>query len=262
MAIYKTISAKYIVAKIHRDIGLEDLNYTADIIEWCGEALEFIGAGTQLIRKEAQIEVANHKAPLPDDFVQLNQLRFKNDKSGWIFLKYNPTSFNPHQPNGENWKTSVQETYSLNPDYIMFDFEDGIAYISYLAMPVDEEGFPLVPDNQYFREALFWYCFHKILLRGYIPKGRNMDFEFAQTQWKFYCTAARNKANYPDIGQYQRFADVWVGLIPPQRLFEKGFNLEDPVFPETEIVRADNLVTRPLKPAKWIGIDGGDENDW
>lgn len=258
MAIYKTVSAKQIVAKIHRDIGLEDLNYTADIIEWCGEALEFIGSGTQLVRKQAELEVANHKTPLPEDFVQLIQLKFKNDDMGWIFLKYNPTSFNPHFPEGENWNSNIRETYSLNPDYILFDFEEGAVEISYMAMPVDNDGFPLVPDNQYFREALFWYCFFKIQLRGYIPKGRNIDIEFALNQWRFYCTAARNKANYPDIGQYQRFADIWVGLIPPKRLFEKGFNLEDPVLSEVEKITADNLVTKPIKVAPSVIIQGGE----
>lgn len=258
MAIYKNISAKYIIAKIHRDIGLEDLNYTADIVEWIGEALEFIGTAVQLERKQTTIVVESHKAELPEDFVELIQLRYKSENSGWIFPKYNPTSFNPHKLNNENWKSQIAETYSLTPNYIMLDFEDGEVDISYLGMPVDEDGFPLVPDNQYFREALMWYCFHKLLLRGYIPKGRDINFEFAQHQWKFYCTAARNKANYPDIGQYQRFADVWVGLIPPQRLFDKGFNLEDPVEMATERIDASNIVTKPLEVAKKTKIDGGD----
>ena len=247
MAIYKTISSKYIISKLHRDIGLEDTNYTSDIIEWCGEALEFIGTAAQLERKEATLTIHSHKAALPVDFVQLIQVRYKTESGGYIFPKYNPTSFNPHlQDDGANWRSKIQETYSLNPDYVMTDFEEGELDISYYAMPTDEDGFPMVPDNQYFREALFWYCYYKLLGRGFTPKSREITLEFALHQWKFYCTAARNKANYPDIGQYQRFADIWVGLIPPQRLFERGFNLEDPEEFTAEVVRADNLVTRPL----------------
>ena len=258
MAIYKNISSKYVIAKMYRDLGLEDPNYELDFIEWMGEALDFIGAASQLERKEKKLFVESFKAPLPQHFVQLLQLQYESEDSGWIYPKYNPTSFNPHYRESENFYSPIQETYSLNPNYIVTSFEEGEIFISYLALPLDEDGYPLVPDNQYFREALFWYCFKKMLMKGYQPKMQGMNYEFAEHQWKFYCTAARNKANYPDLGEYQRFADTWVGLIPAQRMFEKGFNLEDPDVFKHETVRADNLITRPLTVAPETTIKGGD----
>lgn len=257
MAIYKSISAKFIIAKIHRDIGLEDLNYTADIVEWIGEALEFIGSATQLVPKTATLLVDSHKAVLPEDFVQLQQLRYKTDQGGYIYLRYNPTSFNPHNGASPNWQAKTEETYSLTPGYIQFDFEKGQAQVSYLALPTDDEGFPLVPDNQYFREALMWYCLYKLLMRGYTPKSKDITLEAAQHQWKFYCSGARNQANYPDIGQYQRFADTWVGLIPNNKLFDSGFNLDNPVGVEKDTIHTGNVVTVPQKINKTTNIDGG-----
>lgn len=250
MAIYKTISSKYIIAKVYRDIGLEDPNYESSMFEWIGEALEFIGSGPAIVQKEQDLIVTDYKALLPMGLVTLNQVLYRGDDGPGYFMKNNPVSINRPFDDGDGNNLAGKETYFVNGDYLVTSFEEGEVTVSYMTFETDKDGFPLVPDNQYFREALFWYCFKKILMSGYTPKNKDMNYEVAENQWRFYCTGARNKANYPDIGQYQRFADIWVGLIPPKRLFEKGFNLEDPKPFYIETVRADNLVTRPLTVEK------------
>jgi hypothetical protein len=244
--IYKNISSKYIIAKVYRDLALNDPNYHYDMIEWIGEALDFIGSATQLERKEEILEIENYKTMLPQGLVVLNQLRYENPKTGWQYLKYNPGSFNLVAKDSPNYNANTAETYSLNPNHIITSFEDGTIEISYLTITVDEDGYPLVPDNQYFKEALFWYCFRQMMLSGYKSKITEINYMFADSKWKFYCTAARNQANYPDIGQYERFKDVWVGLIPAKNLFEKGYHINDTNKLSIETVNASNLITRPL----------------
>lgn len=239
--INKTTSCKLVIAKIYRDLGLNDPNYEYDMIEWIGEALDFIGAGVQFETKISTIQVENFKGLLPVGLVVINQLRY-DDK----YIKYNPSSFKGQIDNSPNHYANTEETYTLNPNFIVTTFEEGEVEISYKAVAVDEDGYPLVPDNQYYREALFWYCLKQMLLKGYQPKMEQMTYEFAMQQWKFYCTAARNKANYPDIGGYERFKEIWTGLIPNNRSFEIGYDLRDVPPNEMDVVTASNLVTRPL----------------
>ena len=59
------VSADRIIAKLYRDLGLEELNET-DIIEQIGEALEAIGAITLYEEAVAFIEIENHQADLPN----------------------------------------------------------------------------------------------------------------------------------------------------------------------------------------------------
>ncbi|GAF94059.1 unnamed protein product, partial [marine sediment metagenome] len=48
--------------------------------------------------------------------------------------------------------------YNINHDRITTAFRYGIIQIQYLAMPVDERGWPMVPDSVSYRDALFWKC--------------------------------------------------------------------------------------------------------
>ena len=56
-------------------------------------------------------------------------------------------------------------------------------------------------------------------------KGVNgIDYKVAEQQWKYYCTQARNAANYPDIAKYASFMNQWVRLIPSINHHETDFS--------------------------------------
>ena len=70
--IYKMVSSKAVVAKIIADLNLrEDKIKITDISEWVSEAMEKIGAVTQLDNKTAVIELKNYQAKLPCDLYRL-----------------------------------------------------------------------------------------------------------------------------------------------------------------------------------------------
>ena len=74
MAIYKHVSSKEIVRKIFRDLKPPTADFIHDSIEWMGEALEHIGASSQLCRKQCVITIENHRACLPGDLYYINQV--------------------------------------------------------------------------------------------------------------------------------------------------------------------------------------------
>ena len=61
---YNYISVDRVLAKLYRELGVEDLN-EIDIIEQIGEALEAIGSITLYEEAVAFIEIENHQADLP-----------------------------------------------------------------------------------------------------------------------------------------------------------------------------------------------------
>ena len=102
----------------------------------------------------------------------------------------------------------------MDNDYIKTSFQSGKICLSYMAFPTDEDCFPLVPDDISYSEALFWYIYKKILLSKPDFKNNGIDYVFAEQQWKYYCTQARNAANYPDIDRYESYMNQWVRMIP------------------------------------------------
>jgi hypothetical protein len=258
MAVFNYISLKYIISKIYRDLRLEDPNYELDIVEWCGEALSFIGAGSQFAKYVVEQPIVSFKAPLPSGLATLEQVMYKdniNDKPTVLYR--NDTTFPNELYKLDNDNQDI--TYTINGNYILFSKEDGICAISYKGIATDDDGYPLVPDNQYYKEALFWYCFKHILMLGYkSPSG--IDYPFAEARWQFYCTGARNKANYPSISEYEQFKNSWTGLLSNMNSYKERFDNSFLKKPIIEEVQAGGIMTTPTKIPQSVIVDGGNAN--
>tara|TARA_Y100000593_G_scaffold45959_1_gene87327 strand:+ start:1327 stop:2211 length:885 start_codon:yes stop_codon:yes gene_type:complete len=147
--------------------------------------------------------------------VVIENIYFKNENNMQA-LQYGASTFHRsmHCTGCVNENANYEDTYIVDCDYIKTSFQSGKICLSYTAFPTDEECFPMVPDDISFREAMFWYIYKKILLSTPTFKNNQIGYEFAEAQWKYYCTQARNAANYPDIDRYESFMNQWVRLIP------------------------------------------------
>ena len=159
--------------------------------------------------------------------VVLENVYFKNENHLQP-LQYGASNFHQsmHCTGCVNENAEYEDTYIVDNDYIKTSFESGKICISYMAFPTDEDCFPLVPDDISFMEAMFWYVYKKILMSFRAPaetKGNGISYQFAEQQWKYYCTQARNAANYPDIDKYESFMNQWVRLIPNMNRHDAGF---------------------------------------
>ena len=81
MAIYKTTSAQVILRKVMRDLNPEDANWIDDGVEWIGEALEHIGASSQLESRVCIVDIEDHKGALPADLYYINQVSINESVS-------------------------------------------------------------------------------------------------------------------------------------------------------------------------------------
>ena len=150
-------------------------------------------------------------------------------------LQYGASTFHKsmHCEDCANENAVSEETYIVDCDYIKTSFASGKICLSYQAFPIDAECYPLIPDDISYKEAMFWYIYKKILLSSPQFKNNGIDYTFAEQQWKYYCTQARNAANYPDIDKYESFMNQWVRLIPNinshDELFE-GLNTRENLY--------------------------------
>ena len=147
--------------------------------------------------------------------VVLENIYFKNENQLQP-LQYGASTFHKsmHCTGCVNENTQYEETYIVDCDYIKTSFASGKICLSYMAFPTDEDCYPLVPDDISFKEAMFWYIYKKLLLLNPLIKKNGINYTFAEQQWKYYCSQARNAANYPDIDRYESFMNQWVRLIP------------------------------------------------
>lgn len=110
--------------------------------------------------------------------------------------------------------THTDLDYKVNFNQIVTSFCHGIIRIQYLAFPIDDRGYPLVPDSQSFRDALFWKIAYQIAIRNpmCLPNQMMRDVRYSKAEWNKYCMQARASANMPDLAQMERLKNNWLRL--------------------------------------------------
>lgn len=222
---YKIVSSKTVIAKIYRDLKPKDSSWEIDALEWIGEAMEFIGYFSGFILKDTDLRVSGFKATLPSDFYTLIAVKvgdFKlKEENGIDPVVHGRLSEIVYQTSlssldGDFSFKSLQiypnEYYYLEPNYIKTSFSAGQVKLVYLAFPVDECGYPLIPDNIVVKQAIEWYILRQMILGGYDHKF--ITWDIADFNWKKYCVSSGNDLAYPSIERMEDFKDKWVRLIP------------------------------------------------
>jgi hypothetical protein len=95
-----------ILSKLYRDLGLEEISET-DVIEWSGEALEFLSNVTLYEEAIALLEVKNHSTTLPQGLHSIIQVVRDN-----VYRK--PNKCNPETEKNKIKKHFLQDTGICN----------------------------------------------------------------------------------------------------------------------------------------------------
>jgi hypothetical protein len=239
---YKFVSTKEVIGKIFRDLKPTDTSWTMDAVEWIGEALDFIGYHGAFEKKVDTVTVADFRAQFPCDLYALIQVEYEGqalvfgtdtaaydrgnrttgatpNNSGSVYTsavyQTNPTE-EAAQPNFSLATTTNRvagsDYYLVNAGYIVTSFEAGDIKLHYTAYPTDEDGFPLVPDNIYVKQALEWYVIRQMMMGGYMHPIFN--WQTADQKWGHYCIAAQNDLAFPSIDKMETMKNAFVRLIP------------------------------------------------
>jgi hypothetical protein len=91
--------------------------------------------------------------------------------------------------------------YYTELDHITTSFEKGIIRIHGRRIPVDAKGFPLIPDDELYKEALYYYARAKMIGAGYTDKV----FSEAVCMQRFedYAQRAISRITYPSVDQVE-----------------------------------------------------------
>lgn len=118
-----------------------------------------------------------------------------------------------HDIINSNGSTDLQ--YSIKPGYIMTNVPCGYLKLSYSAIPIDEDSYPLIPDKASFSEALYWYITMKLKYPEYLngQMNRNIYYDI-RNSWNFYCKQAYAEALMPNEDGMEAIKNNWNKLVP------------------------------------------------
>jgi len=109
--------------------------------------------------------------------------------------------------------TCKYEYTIINGQYLRFNFTDFSIAISYNRIPLDENGYPLIPDNYSYITAITMYIIYKMALRRFYAgeTNSNVQLQKAEIDWNKYCSQAASQAMIPkSIDEMENFAQAWL----------------------------------------------------
>jgi len=125
----------------------------------------------------------------------------------------------------DNTSGSSDYTYVVTPGYIKTALKTGYIMMSYQAVPVDSDGYPMIPDDESFEEAIYWYINMKITYPDW-KMGRIRDAVYydARNSWNFYRKQAYAHAMMPNVDQLESIKNAWLRLVPEINEHSGGFS--------------------------------------
>lgn len=229
--IYNTVPLGGVIRKVMRDLKPSGDNWVSDAIEWAGEALESIGSGPGYETHVELIKVANYTAKMPAFLMELNAVKCNpldvtssDMRSYNVLMQYEGSVFPRaiHCEGCSNELAISDYRYVIRGNAFKVNFETGYICVSYKRFAVDEKGWPLVPDDISFKQAIYWYIFLKMMEGGMVHQ--HISYMKAEERWLHYAGQARDESKLPDIPQAENFMNQWVRLIPNMTGYETGFD--------------------------------------
>lgn len=119
---------------------------------------------------------------------------------------------NPHI---DSTMFSNELQYTTKPGYIMTNIPEGYVKIAYYAIFCDEEGMPMIPDLESYKEAIMWYItmkyYYPKYLKGEINQSQYYDMK---RSWNYYRKQAYGEAMTPGVDDLSTIANIWNKLYP------------------------------------------------
>ena len=225
--IYNLVSVRSVIAKVLSDLDIrEEMQRTSDYIEWASEAIEKIGSVAQLDRRvsgvdgEPYLEIKDYQASLPSTLFRLNVVAFSETESGQ-FRKIDPSmssinTWGIGSDQSMNAPMTGKIVYTVKPGFINLNARSGFVKISYDSIPVDQHGYPLIPDSVSYSEVIYWYIVMKMTYSEWrTGKVRDAVYNDARSSWNFYCKQAYGESMMPTQGEMDGpIKNTWIRLIP------------------------------------------------
>ncbi len=228
------VSVGVVASKLYRDLGVnKELNFL-DIVEWCNEVLLKVGAYAQFNEISECLTMTDGKSQLPCGFYKLVDISYQGQPLSWA----TNTMANNYQCEGcKIEKCCAQHTFYINDSCIITDVvvtgtsvsdvpdsSDKLCIV-YLGMPIDDDGYPMIPDDVYFMEACAKYVTYMIDYQDW-RKGQVADkvFQKSEQDYLWYVNAAKGAANMPNAAQMENLKNILIRLIPKQNMYNRGFS--------------------------------------
>ena len=219
------ISLRTIIDKLLRHPLMAGISYEA-VVDYCVDFMRIVKCPNIFEEKYAAFTIENYKAKegLPEDFYEVIQV-----KSDTHFITYSTDTF--HVVKALNQDEVITEipnndfTYKIQGNKIYTSFKEGTLCMTYLAIPIDDDGFPMIPDNSKFTRALEAYIkkqWFTILFD--LGKLQPQILQNTQQEYAWAVGACESEFKHLTLDKAEAFYNIWRGMLLSPKQHSMGFS--------------------------------------
>jgi hypothetical protein len=182
-----------------------------DAVSWAGKCLALISAPALYVTKVTgidlitpNVECTDYRGELPVDFVEILENGVRDSTSKEIY-----------EYSGNVAKDYGGPTYAIRDNHIDISEETATLEIAYTAFKVDENGFPMIPDNERVIEAVRSYITyrmdHKLWRQNKIERA---VYDESKTESMWYIGSAQNALRIMNPERRKVWTKYWTQVLP------------------------------------------------
>lgn len=222
------VSIKQIADKIKRGKIYKDIPFDS-IIDYTIEAMRLIMQEQYFITQPARLKVEGLKTKLPCDFeLMIGCAKIVCGSSSYVPMRYGTDTFHSvyHASGSPDLNCSSEYTYTISNNIMHTNFKDGEVFMVYKAIPSDEEGLPLIPDEVNTKLAVEYYIKYRYLDdiasdEAVIERRKKSD----EQEYCWYVGKSQAAATNMTMDEYETFANSMSQLFMDNNQF--GNRLKD-----------------------------------
>lgn len=203
--------------KLTRHPLLQDISFET-VVDYAVDFIRIVGTPPSFIEKTIDIDIKEYRGVLPCDFYQVIQVRDMNHPNdSHPAFRHTTDSFHMSNHREEEYKHDNHRelTYKIQGGMIITSVPEGKIEMAYMAMPIDGEGYPLIPDNSSYSRALELY----IKLQWFtilFDTGKISAQVLSNTQQQYAWAVGQAQTDLirPTIDQMESITAAWNKLLP------------------------------------------------
>ena len=253
-------SIQIIADKLLRHPMMAGISFEA-IIDYTIDFMRIVQCHSFFLEKCTTLTVEDYRCVLPEDFYEVNQIRlissnvkipkyeksYRQNEDGSFILDengnkifngfYNQVGYEDVDVYNNKVFTYSTDTFHMSDnkyDYTLtYKIQGNIIYTSvkdceielaYKAMPIDDEGYPVIPDNSKFTRALEAYIkkqwFTILFDMGKLQGG---ILQNAQQEYAWAVGACEAETHHLSLDKAETFFNSWRNLLINTRRHSTGF---------------------------------------
>lgn len=233
--IYQYTSVNDVIGRVLRNTRLTDTGVISDLPVWVGEAMEMLQTSSTLEPAEQDVQVKFFQGRLPCGLVELDAVLIGGKRLGLDISSIYQTNKQGREVDvyQQNYRIvnpfldsvdirtpqtqAPQTEYYLKPGYIcLTKTKDATITLHYKRHAIDDDGFPLIPDNGNYKEALYWFVRGKLIGAGILEESKSINEHVCNEKWELLAARAINEITYPSIDKMEKIRANQVNFAIPE----------------------------------------------